>query len=169
MQNVLVALHLANIHADVILVIMEMVLEIHANVCFSIFNIQNFYNCVFYYVSVHYSVCPNGTYWQSWNLCRPCPDINHITVKLPATSIDDCVCKMGFKTSDVNRCEVITCPKLSPPTNGYFVKHPTGCGHVLNAACGARCKSGFQLVGSSIRLCQENGTWSGTETNCVCK
>lgn len=44
-----------------------------------------------------------------------------------------------------------------------------GCGQVLNAACGVRCKSGYQLIGSSIRLCQANGTWSGNETECVCK
>lgn len=114
-------------------------------------------------------MCPNGTFWQSWNLCRPCPDVNHITIKSPATNVADCVCKTGFKIGESNRCEVITCPRLKPPENGYFVKHPTGCGHVLHAACGARCQSGYQLTGSSIRLCQENGTWSGNEISCVCK
>lgn len=56
---------------------------------------------------------------------------------------------------------------LQPPENGYFVKHPLGCDRVLNTACGARCKSGYQLIGSSIRLCQDNGTWSGVEAKCV--
>lgn len=113
-------------------------------------------------------VCPNGTYWHSVNLCKPCPDINHMTMTMPALNESHCVCKTGFKERDDGSCEVITCPQLDPPANGYFVKHPTGCGHVLNAACGARCKSGYQLVGSSIRLCQENGTWSGSEASCVC-
>uniref|UniRef100_A0A1B0CMR2 Sushi, von Willebrand factor type A, EGF and pentraxin domain-containing protein 1 n=2 Tax=Lutzomyia longipalpis TaxID=7200 RepID=A0A1B0CMR2_LUTLO len=104
--------------------------------------------------------CPNSTYWHTWNFCKPCPDINHITLGA-AVGIEECVCKDGFLPVEGNRCEIITCPKLTPPKNGYFVKHPQGCGNVLNAACGARCKSGYQLVGSSIRLCQQNGTWSG--------
>lgn len=90
-------------------------------------------------------------------------------MEMPAVNSSYCVCKNGFKAQEDNRCEVITCPQLEPPENGYFVKHPTGCGHVLNAACGSRCKSGYQLVGSSIRMCQENGTWSGSTATCVCK
>ncbi|XP_059610984.1 sushi, von Willebrand factor type A, EGF and pentraxin domain-containing protein 1-like [Phlebotomus argentipes] len=112
--------------------------------------------------------CSNSTYWHTWNFCKPCPDINHITMGA-AIGIEGCVCKDGFLPVEGNRCEVITCPKLTPPKNGYFVKHPQGCGNVLNAACGARCKSGYQLVGSSIRLCQQNGTWSGSEPECVLK
>lgn len=118
---------------------------------------------------ISFSVCPNGTYWHSFNFCKPCPDVNHITMTLPAVNSSFCVCKSGFIAQEDNRCEVIKCPKLEPPENGYFVKHPTTCGHVLNAACGARCKSGYQFSGSSIRLCQENGTWSGVEANCFRK
>lgn len=114
------------------------------------------------------SVCPNSTYWQTWNLCKPCPDINHIILDTPATNSSFCVCKTGFKANAQNRCEILQCPQLEPPENGYFVKHPNGCTNVLNAACGARCKSGYQLSGSSIRLCQEDGTWSGTEAKCAC-
>lgn len=95
-------------------------------------------------------VCPNGTYWHSFNFCKPCPDVNHITMTLPAVNSSFCVCKSGFIAQEDNRCEVIKCPKLEPPENGYFVKHPTTCGHVLNAACGARCKSGYQFSGSSM-------------------
>lgn len=87
---------------------------------------------------------------------------------IPSLNISYCKCKSGFKAHGDNQCEILTCPVLDPPDNGYFVKHPSGCGHVLNTACGARCKPGYQLQGSSIRLCQENGTWSGTETQCVC-
>lgn len=92
-----------------------------------------------------------------------------MTMEMPALNITYCKCKAGFKAHGDNQCEILTCPVLDPPEHGYFVKHPTGCGHVLNAACGARCKSGYQLIGSSIRLCQENGTWSGSEAKCVCK
>lgn len=114
-------------------------------------------------------MCPNGTYWQTWNFCRTCPDRNHVTLVAPAINSSYCVCKTGFVANNDNRCEILTCPQLKPPEHGYFVKTPTGCGQVLNAACGARCKSGYQLIGSSIRLCQSNGTWSGIEPKCVCK
>lgn len=114
-------------------------------------------------------VCPNGTYWHSWNLCKPCPDMNHISSQYPAINATSCVCKSGFRADEKNRCEILRCPELKPPENGYFVKHSLACDRVLNTACGARCKSGYQLVGSSIRLCLENGTWSGVEAKCVCK
>lgn len=115
-----------------------------------------------------FSVCPNSTYWHTWNLCKPCQDVNHIIINTPATNSSFCVCKAGFRANEHNRCEILQCPLLQPPENGYFVKHPNGCSNVLNAACGARCKSGYQLTGSSIRLCQEDGKWSGNEAKCVC-
>lgn len=62
---------------------------------------------------------------------------------------------------------VITCPRLTAPVKGFFVKK--SCGNVLNAACGVRCRVGYQLIGSSIRLCQDDGTWSGQEAKCIGK
>ncbi|XP_062536901.1 sushi, von Willebrand factor type A, EGF and pentraxin domain-containing protein 1-like [Armigeres subalbatus] len=113
--------------------------------------------------------CANGTYWDDAGKCRQCPDVNHITLVIPAMSVSDCVCKGGYKPGDSGRCEVITCPELAPPDNGYFVKQPNACSQVLNAACGTRCQPGYQLVGDSIRLCQENGVWSGNDPKCVLK
>lgn len=60
---------------------------------------------------------------------------------------------------------VITCPKLKVPENGYLVK-ANACSNVVNAACGIRCRIGFQLTGDSIRLCEKDGTWSGNEPQC---
>lgn len=113
-------------------------------------------------------VCPNGTYWNFWNSCLNCPDINHQTVNSPALTIDECVCKTGFKETHKHRCEMIKCPLLPVPDNGYFVEG-SACLNTVNTACGARCNSGYQLVGSSIRICQEDGIWSGDETECVCE
>lgn len=112
-------------------------------------------------------ICPNNSYWSSWNSCLNCPDINHETRVSPALSSDDCICKTGFRETLEKRCEVIKCPLLNVPDNGYFV-HSTSCLNTVNTACGARCNSGYQLIGSSIRLCQEDGFWTGNKTECVC-
>ncbi|XP_053687129.1 sushi, von Willebrand factor type A, EGF and pentraxin domain-containing protein 1-like [Sabethes cyaneus] len=133
------------------------------------------YSCVcrpgYFGLGLHGSCkpCPNGTYWDEQSQCKNCPDVNHVTLAYPATNTSDCICKNGYKADEAGRCEVITCPELTPPENGYFVKQPYACGQVLNAACGTRCQSGYQLVGDSIRLCQENGSWSGNDPKCVLK
>lgn len=59
---------------------------------------------------------------------------------------------------------VVHCPALKPPENGFFIQNT--CKNHFNAACGVRCRPGFDLVGSSIHLCQPNGLWSGTESFC---
>ena len=62
---------------------------------------------------------------------------------------------------------VLKCPTLDPPKNGYFVNDK--CKSVFNAACGLRCKPGYDLQGSGLRICREDGTWSGTDTSCISK
>ncbi|EFN77937.1 Sushi, von Willebrand factor type A, EGF and pentraxin domain-containing protein 1 [Harpegnathos saltator] len=117
--------------------------------------------------------CQNGTYaseniyGDSTSVCIPCPDVNHVTIKVPAVSVNDCVCASGF-TTDGLKCEAITCPKLKVPDNGYLVK-ASACSNVVHAACGIRCKIGFHLTGDSIRLCRKNGSWSGNEPQCLLK
>ncbi|XP_018392761.1 PREDICTED: sushi, von Willebrand factor type A, EGF and pentraxin domain-containing protein 1-like [Cyphomyrmex costatus] len=117
--------------------------------------------------------CPNGTYasantsGDSTAACIPCPDVNHVTIKVPATSILDCICASGF-TTDGYECEAIMCPKLRIPDNGYLVK-ASACSNVVHAACGVRCRIGFHLTGDSIRLCGKDGAWSGNEPQCLLK
>nr|XP_034194420.1 sushi, von Willebrand factor type A, EGF and pentraxin domain-containing protein 1-like [Osmia lignaria] len=117
--------------------------------------------------------CPNGTYasgeisGDSTSMCIPCPDANHVTIKIPATSVEHCVCDSGF-TTDGHKCEVITCPKLKIPENGYLVK-ASACNNVVHAACGIRCRIGFYLIGDSIQLCGKDGSWSGNQPKCLLK
>nr|XP_040233470.2 sushi, von Willebrand factor type A, EGF and pentraxin domain-containing protein 1-like [Anopheles coluzzii] len=113
--------------------------------------------------------CPNGTYWTAGGTCESCPHARHITLTLGATSEKECVCPRGYQENEDGRCVAITCPELQAPENGYFVMEPKPCSQVLNAACGTRCRPGYELTGSSIRLCQENGEWSGTEAKCTMK
>lgn len=58
----------------------------------------------------------------------------------------------------------IRCKKLAEPKHGYFVKK--SCDIVINSACGVRCEVGYNLVGTSIRLCQKDGSWTGVTPSC---
>ncbi|KAM5298505.1 sushi, von Willebrand factor type A, EGF and pentraxin domain-containing protein 1 [Ctenodactylus gundi] len=113
------------------------------------------------------TACPSGTYKPEGSpggisTCIPCPDGNH-TSPPGSTSPEDCVCKEGYRASG-QTCEVVRCPVLKPPENGYFIQNT--CDNHFNAACGVRCHPGFDLVGSSILLCLPTGLWSGSERSC---
>lgn len=60
----------------------------------------------------------------------------------------------------------ISCPSLSTPTNGV----KTGCSGIVSELydthCSFACIVGYNLIGSSIRRCVENGTWSGETSEC---
>ncbi|MGH0158068.1 UNVERIFIED_CONTAM: hypothetical protein FKN15_073951 [Acipenser sinensis] len=111
--------------------------------------------------------CPSGTYKPEstpggMGSCIPCPDKHH-TSPPGSTTVEDCVCKDGYSAAGQS-CEVVHCPEIQPPENGFFIQNV--CNNHFNAACGIRCKLGFDLVGSSIRLCQPSGEWSGSEPTC---
>ncbi|XP_073447245.1 sushi, von Willebrand factor type A, EGF and pentraxin domain-containing protein 1 isoform X2 [Aquarana catesbeiana] len=113
------------------------------------------------------TACPSGTYKPEGSpggvsTCISCPDPNH-TSPPGSTSVEDCVCKEGYE-QDGPTCKVVRCPELLPPENGYFIQNI--CNNQFDAACGVRCKTGFELVGSGIRLCQPNGLWSGSDATC---
>ncbi|XP_077904066.1 sushi, von Willebrand factor type A, EGF and pentraxin domain-containing protein 1 isoform X2 [Ictidomys tridecemlineatus] len=113
------------------------------------------------------TACPPGTYKPEGSpggisTCIPCPDENH-TSPPGSTAPEDCVCREGYRASG-QTCEVVHCPALRPPENGYFIQNT--CNNHFNAACGVRCHPGFDLVGSSIFLCLPSGLWSGSESSC---
>ncbi|KAG2466627.1 SVEP1 protein, partial [Polypterus senegalus] len=113
------------------------------------------------------TACPPGTYKPEAtpggiSSCTPCPDKHH-TSPPGSTAIKDCVCKNGYSPVGQS-CQVVHCPEIKPPEHGYFIQNV--CNNHFNAACGIRCKAGFDLIGSSIRLCQPSGEWSGSEATC---
>ncbi|XP_075946246.1 sushi domain-containing protein 2-like [Anarhichas minor] len=59
--------------------------------------------------------------------------------------------------------QVISCGWLSPPNNGK----KEGTTYLQGAKVQLSCDDGYTLQGSAERICQENGRWSGEDTNCV--
>uniref|UniRef100_A0A8B9JCB5 Sushi, von Willebrand factor type A, EGF and pentraxin domain-containing protein 1 n=1 Tax=Astyanax mexicanus TaxID=7994 RepID=A0A8B9JCB5_ASTMX len=114
------------------------------------------------------TACPSGTYKPEAvpggvGTCVPCPDPQH-TSRPGSTAVTDCVCKDGY-TLHNSSCQAVVCAVLYPPENGFFIQNV--CNNQYNSACGVRCMPGFELQGSSIRLCQADGTWSGAPPICT--
>ena len=63
---------------------------------------------------------------------------------------------------------VVQCPPLISPTNGGLLISGTG-GGVYQETVTYACETGFNLVGMSERVCQSNGTWSGSAPTCQSK
>lgn len=76
-------------------------------------------------------------------------------------------CYIDFRILLWSSLLVVYCPVLTPPENGFFIQDV--CNNHFEAACGVRCQSGFELHGTSIRLCQADGTWSGIPASCTGK
>lgn len=56
------------------------------------------------------------------------------------------------------------CPTLEDPVNGTVKQTGIDVGSVANYSC----NEGLMIVnGDSVRICQENGTWSGRAPQCV--
>ena len=59
----------------------------------------------------------------------------------------------------------VQCPDLSSPMNGSVLISGTGVGVYQETATYA-CDTGFNLVGLVRRVCQSDGTWSGSDPTC---
>ena len=67
---------------------------------------------------------------------------------------------------------MIDCGNLTDPESGQVTYTPgvvmtieTG----LDAIANYTCSEGYNLVGDSLRTCQANEEWAGTEPNCTRK
>ena len=56
----------------------------------------------------------------------------------------------------------VFCPNLTDPANGQ-VTMPS---NTPDSAATYTCNTGFMLFGNSMRTCQADGTWTGTEPTC---
>ncbi|XP_048586831.1 sushi, von Willebrand factor type A, EGF and pentraxin domain-containing protein 1-like isoform X3 [Nematostella vectensis] len=59
-------------------------------------------------------------------------------------------------------CQAVDCGPLLKPMNGSMIGDLT----IFPSTVHFRCQEGFNLIGSSKRNCQSNGTWSGEVTKC---
>jgi len=68
--------------------------------------------------------------------------------------------------ADAGNDAAIKCSSLPDPLNGK----KTGCTNMkskpYDTRCNFSCNVGYSLVGSPIRSCQENGSWSGEKSHC---
>ena len=63
----------------------------------------------------------------------------------------------------------VDCGMLVAPSNGSVMMSPPDT-TTLNSITTYFCNDGFQVsLGQSVRVCQQNGLWSGTAPSCVCK
>ena len=58
---------------------------------------------------------------------------------------------------------VVDCGTLNTTTNGQ-VSHPNGT--TFRQTATYNCNTGYNLVGDSIRMCEADGMWSGSEPTC---
>jgi len=63
---------------------------------------------------------------------------------------------------------IAICPRIFAPVNG-MISCQLRSDNVANPGetCQFSCDDGFTLTGSSVRTCQNDRTWSGTEPMCV--
>ena len=65
----------------------------------------------------------------------------------------------------IMRFATVVCPTLSNPQNGRVSQQ----GNKPGDRASYNCNSGYELVGQSVRTCQNNGQWSGDAPTCESK
>ena len=61
------------------------------------------------------------------------------------------------------------CPSLTDPSNGMITCSLGGSDGVPRDGdtCTFTCDSGYELMGSVMRTCQNDGSWSGSDAMCT--
>ena len=62
----------------------------------------------------------------------------------------------------------VSCPSLTDPSNGTTTCL-LGDDGVLSYedTCTYACSTGYELIGNETRMCQSNGSWSGSPVSCT--
>ena len=61
---------------------------------------------------------------------------------------------------------ILACPPLNAPYNGKLDCSFDEVAHYEDI-CNFTCNTGYELTGNDSRICQSDGSWSGTETTCT--
>ena len=69
--------------------------------------------------------------------------------------------------NDIISSVVVNCSFVLEPNNGVVSYNPQGQNQTLvGATVNYTCNSGYTLNGNNMRICQANGTWSGSDPTC---
>ncbi|TKS92960.1 Sushi, von [Collichthys lucidus] len=84
----------------------------------------------------------------------------------PGNSFKDfAVIRVFHRVRNVGDLVWCTVPRCILQQTASFIQNV--CNNHFEAACGVRCDPDFDLQGTGIRLCQADGTWSGTPASCA--
>ena len=62
---------------------------------------------------------------------------------------------------------IVPCLSLTAPNNGMITCSLEGDGvPIPGETCIITCNTGYQLIGSVVRTCQNDGSWSGSDAIC---
>ena len=71
-------------------------------------------------------------------------------------------CKSCIESIDYISSIAVDCGTLTSPINGSVAVPTT----TYNSVATYSCVTGYELNGDTIRTCQPNGTWSGSDLTC---
>ena len=140
-------------------------------------------------VGTSYQVCQENGAWSQTNFrCEivTCPELTVIQngniqgdtfeyneeleiecdpgYKLVGPSRIRCLATGNWSYKEEPHCEVVTCPKLPPLSNGIILNNEEN--QVFLSEVTYSCDPGYKLLGEKKRECLEDGGWSGQDSFC---